>query len=324
MTETAYGNLCMICHETCNFGPCRFEDSPSHQSVIRTLREAEDHKMPEPTHGISAGESTERKGSIPVCDNSDGMRRNAVPEGPLSPSDVTLLAEKAERDKKLDRIWLVAIEGEDRTRKYLTQAGRHVSNPTEATLYTYSEAIKFWKIDRSDLCVVTIEDALKRYTTGAGFFDDAQSAKASCKMVNENPDIVANLVRDGLVIGRIPPTASVQEEGIKTDEGKTKWQLVPWDALKETANVMTVCAAPIGKYPERNWEKGLHYSRLFRAAIEHLTTWFNGEEKDPETGLSHLAHAACCVLFLLAYTLRAKLSGSKIAQFDDRPKGNAS
>lgn len=69
------------------------------------------------------------------------------------------------------------------------------------------------------------------------------------------------------------------------------------------------------KYGERNWEKGIHYSRLYSAAIRHLNAWFEGEDSDKETGLSHLAHATCCILFLLAFVV---LNGEGYS-LDDRP-----
>ena len=33
----------------------------------------------------------------------------------------------------------------------------------------------------------------------------------------------------------------------------------------------------------------------------HIFAWWGGEDKDPETGFSHLAHAACCLLFLMEF-----------------------
>lgn len=68
-----------------------------------------------------------------------------------------------------------------------------------------------------------------------------------------------------------------------------------------------------GKYAPRNWEQGITYSRVWSAAMRHLTAWWQGEDSDVETGLSHLAHAGCCVLFLLAFTKRG------MATLDDRP-----
>ena len=45
------------------------------------------------------------------------------------------------------------------------------------------------------------------------------------------------------------------------------------------------------------------WSRLLGAALRHLFAWGAGKGKDDETGRSHLAHAAACVLFLLDYEM---------------------
>jgi hypothetical protein len=55
------------------------------------------------------------------------------------------------------------------------------------------------------------------------------------------------------------------------------------------------------KYAEHNWRKGFAWSRPLAAAMRHLTAFNDGEDKDPESGLSHLAHAACCIMFLLEF-----------------------
>jgi hypothetical protein len=90
-------------------------------------------------------------------------------------------------------------------------------------------------------------------------------------------------------------------EGVKHDDGKLPWHLLPFDALEEVVKVLQFGAK---KYAPRNWEKGMAWHRLIRAALGHVISFARGQDKDPETGLSHLAHAGCCVLFLLAYTLR--------------------
>jgi hypothetical protein len=100
-------------------------------------------------------------------------------------------------------------------------------------------------------------------------------------------------------------------DGRKDDTGKDPWELLPWDALREVVKVLAFGA---NKYEERNWEKGMAYGRLYGAALRHLTSWWEGEEADHETGLSHLAHACCCVLFLLAFELRG-------IGTDNRPPG---
>lgn len=88
---------------------------------------------------------------------------------------------------------------------------------------------------------------------------------------------------------------------VKHDTDKLPWHLTPWDALRA---IVTVLAFGAKKYGDRNWEKGMSYSRLHRAAIGHLIDWWETKEPDEETGYSHLWHAGCCILFLIAYELR--------------------
>lgn len=64
------------------------------------------------------------------------------------------------------------------------------------------------------------------------------------------------------------------------------------------------------KYSPRNWEAGIDYSRIFRAAMDHYAR--RGED-DKETGLPHRFHFLCCYMMLAAYTARG------LHQFDDRP-----
>lgn len=55
------------------------------------------------------------------------------------------------------------------------------------------------------------------------------------------------------------------------------------------------------KYGSHNWRGGLAWSRLLAAILRHVFAYLGGESKDPETGLSHLAHAACGIMMLLEY-----------------------
>lgn len=87
-------------------------------------------------------------------------------------------------------------------------------------------------------------------------------------------------------------------EARKDDAGKPRMDLLPWSGLETVAEVMTFGA---DKYGERNYQ-GLDHSRLFAAALRHLSAWWQGEDLDPETELPHIAHAACCVLMLTEMT----------------------
>ena len=93
----------------------------------------------------------------------------------------------------------------------------------------------------------------------------------------------------------------VATEGRKDDANKLPWDLLPADAVEE---ILKVLAFGADKYDRRNWEKGMTWSRPFSALMRHLWAWYQGEDKDPETGITHLAHAGCCILFLLAYEKR--------------------
>lgn len=101
-------------------------------------------------------------------------------------------------------------------------------------------------------------------------------------------------------------------DGQKFDTGKTRVELFPGDALLAISQVLTFGAK---KYSARNWEQGIAWGRVFGALMRHLWAWWQGESKDPETGLSHLWHAGCCIVFLIAYEERG------MTAFDDRPQG---
>lgn len=100
-------------------------------------------------------------------------------------------------------------------------------------------------------------------------------------------------------------------EGIKHDYNKVRLELYPPEALLATAQVLTFGAK---KYRDRNWEKGIHFSRVFGALMRHLWSWWRGEDLDPETGLNHLHHAGCCIAFLQTYVERG------MEAFDDRSR----
>ena len=85
---------------------------------------------------------------------------------------------------------------------------------------------------------------------------------------------------------------------VKHDQDKLPLHLLSTEALNQTAAVLKFGAQ---KYAEHNWRKGFVWSRPLAAAMRHLTAFNDGEDRDPESGLSHLAHAACCIMFLLEF-----------------------
>lgn len=51
------------------------------------------------------------------------------------------------------------------------------------------------------------------------------------------------------------------------------------------------------KYSRDNWKKGFPRHELLESAMRHLVALMDGEETDPETGLSHMGHLQCNTLF---------------------------
>jgi len=99
-------------------------------------------------------------------------------------------------------------------------------------------------------------------------------------------------------------------EGVKHDQDKLPMHLIPPELLGGVAHVLDFGQR---KYGARNWERGMAWHRPYAALLRHLMAWWECEDTDPESGMPHLWHAACCIAFLMAYEQR------KIG-LDDRPK----
>lgn len=85
--------------------------------------------------------------------------------------------------------------------------------------------------------------------------------------------------------------------GKKHDTGKRRMSLVPHEPLNAVIDVLEFGA---NKYGANNWRHVPNArERYFNAAHRHLNAWWAGEKVDSESGLPHLAHAVCCLMFLM-------------------------
>lgn len=82
-----------------------------------------------------------------------------------------------------------------------------------------------------------------------------------------------------------------------------RFSLLPFEALDEVLRAYHYGST---KYSDHNWRKGYKWSLSFDACMRHLTAFWMGEDKDEESGLSHLAHAGWHVLCLLWFWLNGK------------------
>ena len=108
-----------------------------------------------------------------------------------------------------------------------------------------------------------------------------------------------------------PVTASAGSGcGMKYDGGKPRMDLLlsgcP-NALEQVSQILTFGAK---KYAAHSWQTVPQgEDRYLAALLRHLTAHSKGEKNDPESGMSHLAHAACNALFILE--LEARKNESK-------------
>jgi hypothetical protein len=87
---------------------------------------------------------------------------------------------------------------------------------------------------------------------------------------------------------------AMKAAGVKADSGKPMMSLIDPEFLEGLAEVLTFGAK---KYAKHNWRGGIAFSRLLDAAYRHLGAINRGEDTDPESGLPHIYHLTCCVMF---------------------------
>jgi len=85
-------------------------------------------------------------------------------------------------------------------------------------------------------------------------------------------------------------------EGTKYDGGKPPMGLLPRHSLEQVAEVLAFGAQ---RYGAHNWRKGIEVQRQINASLRHIFKANEGEDTDPDSGLPHLAHAICDLMFAL-------------------------
>ncbi len=111
------------------------------------------------------------------------------------------------------------------------------------------------------------------------------------------------------------------DKGLRYNEGKIRYELVPDSMIKGVADVLTYGA---DKYTVRdeegeiivnganNWKKGLSWMGVKASHDRHMAAWVNGEDVDPESGKLHIDLALTNLAFLKEYY-------KTYPQGDDRP-----
>jgi len=98
------------------------------------------------------------------------------------------------------------------------------------------------------------------------------------------------------VIDEVGLKVHIVEAFMKFDTGKLRYSLIPPEATKSLAEVLTYGAK---KYKPNNWQKAEDTARYVDALYRHLEAWRSGELLDEEFGLPHLSHALTNLAFLV-------------------------
>lgn len=82
----------------------------------------------------------------------------------------------------------------------------------------------------------------------------------------------------------------------RKNDGKPKYSLLDLQCLEPCVRALEY---GLQKYNKRNgWKKGFPVSELLDSLIRHISQLLAGEEKDKESGLSHICHIQANALFL--------------------------
>lgn len=82
---------------------------------------------------------------------------------------------------------------------------------------------------------------------------------------------------------------------LRYNQGKPQYSLLDLKSLEPCVRVLEFGA---NKYARDNWKKGMPREQIIDSMMRHLAALIDGEEIDPESGLSHIGHIQCNALFL--------------------------
>jgi hypothetical protein len=91
----------------------------------------------------------------------------------------------------------------------------------------------------------------------------------------------------------------------KFDATKVRLDLLPIEPMMQIANVFGFGAK---KYFANSYRQGetVVWSRTYGSILRHMMAFWSGEDKDPESGLDHLAHAGTQLFILMEHAAHNK------------------
>lgn len=140
----------------------------------------------------------------------------------------------------------------------------------------------------------TIEEAERIYKTIIELVNELNGEFGG--VVDENGDLLYIGEAGKVKKARVPKQTTDKDQSAKADKGKLELSLVNPELVKAVAGVRMYGTEKYGD--SENWRK-VEPKRYVDALYRHLLAYIEGNEVDEESGLSHLAHMACNLSFLL-------------------------
>jgi hypothetical protein len=110
-------------------------------------------------------------------------------------------------------------------------------------------------------------------------------------------------------IDQAPETAKASNP--KEAFGSNKLPLHLWPATATAAGCLAFLHGAL-KYGKHNWrEAGVRATTYVDAFYRHVAAWYEGEDLDSDSGLSHLAHALACIAVLVDAQAAGKLNDDR-------------
>lgn len=93
--------------------------------------------------------------------------------------------------------------------------------------------------------------------------------------------------------------------------GSGKLPLHLWPACVTAMGCLALLDGML-KYGRANWRHAGVRASIYKDALQrHVDAWWEGEDKDPDSGLPHLAHALACLAILIDAKFAGRLTDDR-------------
>lgn len=146
------------------------------------------------------------------------------------------------------------------------------------------------------------------------FPDLTKCSPASVVMREEPLPEVFDAIKEEYAKGYAESVDSMMVGAVKADQNKPRTDLIPPEGVLGLADLYAVGAE---KYADRNWEKGMDYTRLLGAMERHMLAYKAGENYAPDDKQHHMLSVAWCAFAIFTFDCRDMAD-----EWDDRPFRN--